>query len=302
MGLYLICTSPRTGGSVFSSTLAQTGILGTPGSYIYAYPANEVLKKLNKREFEEYLKTVPHRLYQEQHITKIYSKDLYWLYETNLFQSFENPIDRLRYFYEHLKASNMFEYLENIRTSALGGKNWGIKILSNDNAYDGGFNYLLRNLRKEESNISKKSDLQLLQEVCADIKFIWLTRRNKVRQALSYWKADNTKIWHQYQKETPKENTEFFFPTKEELNKYVIQVALDDAHWQDFFTESEIIPLNIVYEDFILDPEKTIKIVLKYLEIKSIKNTYFENFSEFKMADEDSDLFVNEYYKTSFIW
>ncbi|MEZ4888535.1 MAG: Stf0 family sulfotransferase [Chitinophagales bacterium] len=302
MGLYLICTSPRTGGSVFSSTLAQTGLLGTPGSYIYTYPANEVLNKLNRDEFEKYLKTVLERLHQEQHITKKYSNDLYWLYETNIFQSLGSPIERLRFFYDHLKASNMFESLENIRTSPFGGENWGIKILSNDNNYDGGFNFLIRHLKNTAHNANKKSTLQLLQEVCVDIKFIWLIRRNKVRQGLSYWKADHTKKWHQYQKEAPKEKVKNFLPTKKELNKYVIQLALDDAHWEEFFTKNQIIPLTIVYEDFILNPDQTIKDVLNYLGIKPTKNTYFNSFSEFKMACDDSNDFINNYYKTSFFW
>ena len=54
MGLYLICTSARTGGNVLCSTLTQTDMLGKPGSYICAYPANEVLTKLSREDFEKY--------------------------------------------------------------------------------------------------------------------------------------------------------------------------------------------------------------------------------------------------------
>jgi len=77
MGLYLICTSARTGGNVLCSTLTQTGI-------------------------------------QEKNNTINRSSDLAWLHETNLLQNLDGPIERLRFFYEHLKASNMLEYLKNI--------------------------------------------------------------------------------------------------------------------------------------------------------------------------------------------
>ena len=160
----------------------------------------------------------------------------------------------------------------------------------------------MRHLKSTEANTSKKSDLQLLQKVCGNIKFIWLTRRNKVRQALSYWKADNTKQWHKYQKEESTENIKNYLPTKEELNKYIIQVTLDDAHWEEFFSENQIIPLTIVYEDFILNPEQTIKNVLNYLEINLTKEIYFKSFGEFKMATDDSNDFIKEFYKTSYIW
>ncbi len=40
------------------------------------------------------------------------------------------------------------------------------------------------------------SDLDLLQRTFPDLRFIWLKRRDKVRQAISYYKAVKTDIWH----------------------------------------------------------------------------------------------------------
>ena len=88
--------------------------------------------------------------------------------------------------------------MKNIRSSLLGGENWGIKILAYDsNGF--GFDFFLRQLKEGQPNNNKKSTKQLLQEI-GDIKYIWLTRRNKVRQGLSRWKAHHTNKWHQKQK------------------------------------------------------------------------------------------------------
>ena len=40
-----------------------------------------------------------------------------------------------------------------------------------------------------------------------------------------------------------------------------------EAGIQEFYSEGKIIPLTIVYEDFILEYEKTVKKVLEFLEL-----------------------------------
>ncbi len=124
---------------VICSCLAKTGLLGKPGSYFYAYPANEVLHQITPDALEAYLNELPDRLQKEQQAGQEYSRDLYWLYETNLLHHLRDPKERMRYFYEHLRAGNIMDYLDSIRASDLAGEHWGIKILSNDNKYEGGF-------------------------------------------------------------------------------------------------------------------------------------------------------------------
>jgi LPS sulfotransferase NodH len=42
-----------------------------------------------------------------------------------------------------------------------------------------------------------------------------------------------------------------------------------EAGIQELFTEGNIIPMNLYYEDFVQDYEKTIRTVLDYLELDS---------------------------------
>ena len=43
-----------------------------------------------------------------------------------------------------------------------------------------------------------------------------------------------------------------------------------EAGMQEFFSEGNIVPLTIVYEDFILEYEKTVRKVLDFLELDAI--------------------------------
>ena len=299
MGLYIICTSARTGGNLLCSTLAKINKLGKPGSYAYAYAANEVLNKLNKKEFEEYLKNIPERLELEKRGNLPLSNDLSWLYETNILKNLGSPIERLRFYYDHLKADNMRGYLENIQHSILGGENWGIKILAYDNTGKG-FDYFLNHLNQSSPNEHKKHSIQILKELFGEVKFIWLTRRNKIRQGLSRWKAVNTRTWHQYQKEI-QDSVNEKLPSIEELNEYALQLTLDDAYWEEFFTKNQVVPLTLVYEDFIQNPEKTIRSILNWLEIKPKKPKYFNGFSQYKLANSNSDHLIEIFYNNSCI-
>lgn len=301
MGLYIICTSARTGGNLLCSTLADTGLLGQPGSFVYAYSANETLVSLSSNEFEQYLITVPNRLQQEQHQGYPPSTDLAWLYTTNLLQALSSPTDRLRYFYEHLKAPDMLEYLRRIRASHLGGQNWGIKILSNDSEGKG-FDYFQGSIEQGQPLQDYRPALDILEEAFGEIKYIWLTRRNKVRQALSRWKAMHTSQWHKFKDQQQKSTLDTRLPTREELNKHISQLCIDDAYWEEFFTKNGITPLSLVYEDFVRNPEQVILRVLNYLEVKTAGTIHFPGFKQRKMASSNANGYINSYYQDYSLW
>ncbi len=102
------------------------------------------------------------------------------------------------------------------------------------------------------------------------IKWIWLVRRNKVAQALSFIRANETQIFGM-KKDVPNEmiehnDMEISVP-REELLRLALRFYFLDEVWQTFFNTHNITPYKIYYEDFI-DPstwETTISDVLGYL-------------------------------------
>jgi len=100
-------------------------------------------------------------------------------------------------------------------------------------------------------------------------RHIFMTRRNKVRLAVSWWKAIRTQEWHRKTGEPPKpadlEGEYVFYAIYHLFNER----AMREAGIQEFYSEAGIIPLTIVYEDFIHEYERTIRDVLGFLELDS---------------------------------
>ena len=104
-------------------------------------------------------------------------------------------------------------------------------------------------------------------------KHIYLSRRNKVRQAVSWWKAINDQIWH-LRPEEQHQNKAHFYTEKYDfaaLSHLLKEIALKECATETYFSKYGIRPLNLVYEDFIQDFQGTIRNVANYLEIELLE-------------------------------
>ena len=96
-----------------------------------------------------------------------------------------------------------------------------------------------------------------------------MTRRNKVRLAVSWWKAIQTNEWHKKYEESEK-NKNLNIEDKYNFNaikNLLLEAALAEAGMQEFFNKNSITPYTIFYEDFIKDFNRSIKDILSFLEI-----------------------------------
>lgn len=98
-------------------------------------------------------------------------------------------------------------------------------------------------------------------------KHIYMTRRNKVRLAVSWWRAIVSGEWHRQHGEKPQEHHIADQYRFDAIHHLFTECSLREAAIGDFFTEEGIVPLTIVYEDFILNYEGTVKNVLEFLDI-----------------------------------
>ena len=103
-----------------------------------------------------------------------------------------------------------------------------------------------------------------LNELIPNLQYIWLTRRNKVRQAVSHWMAIQSGRWHSpdtISNPTP----EYIFDAIDHL---VQELPIREAVWGDYFSDYKITPHIVVYEDYIRDMEGTVSGILDYLNIE----------------------------------
>jgi trehalose 2-sulfotransferase len=100
-------------------------------------------------------------------------------------------------------------------------------------------------------------------------KHVFMTRRNKVRLAVSWWKAIKTQEWHRLAGESSRSVVLSDTYSFDAIHHLFCECAMREAGIQEFFSEGNIVPLTLVYEDFISEYETTVKKVLEFLELET---------------------------------
>ncbi|TWB37270.1 LPS sulfotransferase NodH [Nitrospirillum pindoramense] len=93
-------------------------------------------------------------------------------------------------------------------------------------------------------------------------KVIYLVRKDRVAQAVSYAKAVQTAAWFsgvEYKKE-PEYDLKAMLNAENWINQ-------QESAWEEIFQMTGTSPLRIYYEDFLADTEKSIMEIAKFLEI-----------------------------------
>jgi LPS sulfotransferase NodH len=127
-------------------------------------------------------------------------------------------------------------------------------------------------------------------------KHIFMTRRNKVRLAVSWWKAIKTAEWHRLPGASPKLVDLTNAYSFDAIHHLYCECSMRETGIQEFFAEGDIVPLTLVYEDFIQEYEKTVRKVLKFLELDTI-NAEISSPLLAKTADIISEEWVQRFRK-----
>ena len=109
-------------------------------------------------------------------------------------------------------------------------------------------------------NISS-NPMKFLNRLCPDVKFIYLSRLNKLKQAVSW--ARNRKIGVKLAA-TGDSLSDY---TDEDILKWVKRICYLESLALNFFEENNIKPLYITYEELCDDKTKVVRRVLQFLEI-----------------------------------
>jgi LPS sulfotransferase NodH len=129
-------------------------------------------------------------------------------------------------------------------------------------------------------------------------KHIYMTRRNKVRLAVSWWRAIVSGEWHRKFGEKPQEHDIADKYNYEAIHHLIFESTMREAAIEDFFSESGIKPLTIVYEDFIQDYEGTVMSVLEFLDIPT-DNVNVAPPAFDKLADDIAEEWVQRFREES---
>ena len=110
-------------------------------------------------------------------------------------------------------------------------------------------------------DISSSNLMHFLYLLCPDVKFIHLTRLNKLQQAISNVRAHNIGRHLDATGDTPEDYS------NEDILEMMNFFNFRESLAQDFFKKNNIEPLYITYEELCNDKIKVARRVLQFLEI-----------------------------------
>ena len=138
------------------------------------------------------------------------------------------------------------------------------------------------------------SPCEILSALFPDLKCIWLTRRNKLRQAVSWWKAVQSNVWVQPTTEAPRPTPPLTYHFAA-IDQLVNESVMREAAWAEYFAAWQITPLTIVYEDLIDDYAGTVAHILRYLEVSDPYILDETAITLARQADSLSEAWVQQY-------
>jgi LPS sulfotransferase NodH len=139
---------------------------------------------------------------------------------------------------------------------------------------------------------------QVMAESFPNLQYLWLTRHDKARQAISFYRAYSTGAWWQIdgrprgEREPISEAVEFDADAIFRLEQALIQ---NDVGWQLYFEANGIAPLLVDYEDLQADYKGTIHRALKWLDIRNADSIRIPEPRLSRQADSVTDEWLVDY-------
>jgi LPS sulfotransferase NodH len=234
---YLVCATPRSGSTLVCQALKETGIAGRPEEYFEA-----LLQSGRPRRPEQYFTGVDDQSIFD-HLGQLGGSD--------------DPPPRSP-LWSRSAYDRYLEWVLDAGTTENGV--FGAKLMW---GYFGDFVSLLRNI-PEYRDVPLA---ELLPRAFPNLSFVRVVRANKVRQAVSLWKAVQTASWRQEEGSANGGGVEQSYRAYLESRGpqlrfhyraigHLLDVILaEEASWDAFFEHSRIKPELVLYENFYADYE-----------------------------------------------
>ncbi|HEU5253700.1 MAG TPA: Stf0 family sulfotransferase [Solirubrobacterales bacterium] len=259
---YLVCATPRSGSTLVCHALEETGVAGRPEEYF------EALRHSGRpRRPEEYFLGVEDHSIRDHLGERSVGSD-------------PQPRSPL------WSRAAYDRYLEwAFETGTTDNGVFGAKLMW---GYFGEFVSLLR-------NIPAYRDVplaELMPAVFPGLTFVRVVRANKVRQAVSLWKAVQTATWREDQASAGTVSVEedgappyrsFIEEHRPQLRFHYKAIdhlleglMIEEASWDAFFEHIGVKPILVLYENFAADYETSTLNLLERLDLTCAEDFEFE--------------------------
>lgn len=136
-----------------------------------------------------------------------------------------------------------------------------------------------------------------LESLFPNLRYVWVTRRDKVRQAVSLVKARQSTRWKAMSWQPQRSDAvDYNFHV---LDVAVRRIVYEECAWEEYFTHTGITPFTVVYEDLVRNYESTVRRLLDDLEIDLPSEYVFPPPRLHKQADAVSEEWVERYRRNA---
>ncbi len=135
-------------------------------------------------------------------------------------------------------------------------------------------------------------DLLLLRAALPGLKFIYIRRRDRLRQAISKARALQSDIWRFDQSKQPLSPAEF---DPKLISHCIEDVTREEEILSEFFEQSRIKPFFFEYEDFCHDYQGCLEAALKFLGLRVPRGITLRGPLTIRQADATSEEWETRY-------
>ena len=235
---YLVCATPRSGSTLLCHLLDQTGVAGHPEEYF------EDLRHSGRPRR-------PHEYFDPERHANIIERLAFREMPDGEEEQSANP---------PWSPETYDRYLDWVLAQGTTPNGvFGAKLMW---GYLGDFAHLLRGI----DGMAGLGVPDLLDRAFPALRYIQITREDKIRQAVSLWKAVQTQAWRQEGGAGGGATAEPVFSFRA-INFLVRQLTAHDASWDAYFLGLGEEPLKITYEELAADREPVVRRVLEHVGI-----------------------------------
>jgi len=258
---YLVCATPRSGSTLLCHALNQTGVAGHPEEYFEALRWSGLPRR-------------PHEYFDPERHANIVERLAFREMPDGAAKP--NPL-------WHPDTYDQYLAWALARGTTPNGV-FAAKLMW---GYLGDFAQLLRGIE----GMGGRPLPELLARAFPGLRYVQITRQNKIRQAVSLWKAVQTQAWKREAGEEVKRPVELVFSFRA-INYLVRLLTAHDASWDAYFLGLGYEPLKITYEELAESTDAVIRRVLVHLGIPAPADLVVEAPRLSVQADEVSEEWV----------
>lgn len=144
------------------------------------------------------------------------------------------------------------------------------------------------------SGLTDATPPQVLAAAFPNLRYLRLTRRDKVRQGISFYRALETGLW----RSSDHDKIDTIEPAFDlaAIDRLVQLSIQEDQAWHEYFQRYEIQPFTIAYEDLSAAPEDVVLSILEHLGISlPVSLPPLPSAAHQKQADQLTEAWIQQY-------